>query len=77
MISNGNNKVKILLADQQHMFRHGLASVLSKERDIDIIGEAANTDEILEKVTTLLPDVVILDITMSSNNSLEMVKSYG
>jgi len=75
MISNGNTKVKVLLADQQHMFRHGLSSVLSKERDIEIIGEAVNSDEILDKVTTLIPDVVILDVTMSSNNSLEMAKT--
>lgn len=75
MLANGNQKVKVLLADQQHMFRHGISSVLSKERDIEICGEAVTSDEILDKVTTLIPDVVILDITMSPNNSLEIAKT--
>jgi two-component system response regulator DegU len=75
MAVNGNNKVKVLLADQQPMFRRGLASVLSKEHDIEICGEAVASDELIDKVTTLLPDVVLLDITLAHNNSLELAKT--
>jgi DNA-binding NarL/FixJ family response regulator len=75
MAMNGNNKVKVLVADQQPMFRRGLTSVLSREQDIEICGEATTTSEIMDKVTTLLPDVVLLDITISPNNSLEMAKT--
>jgi two-component system response regulator DegU len=75
MVVVSNNKVKVLLADQQPMFRHGLASVLSKETDIEICGEAVNSEEIIDKVTALIPDVVLLDITMSPDNSLDLAKT--
>jgi two-component system response regulator DegU len=75
MSTNGSSKVKVLVADQQPMFRRGLASVLAKEEDIEICGEAASTSEIIDRVTTLLPDVVLLDVTMSPNSSLDMAKT--
>ena len=70
-----NQKIKILIADSQHMFRRGLESVLSKEPDIDICGEASNGDELLSKAYTLVPDVVLLDINISANNGLELARA--
>ena len=58
-------KIKVLIADQQPLFRRGITSVLSHETDIEICSEASNSQELLEKVTTLLPDVVLLDVTQS------------
>lgn len=75
MVINVNNRVKILLAEQQPMFRHGLSSVLSKEAGIEICGEATSREDLINKVTTLLPDVLLLDVTLTPNNSLELART--
>jgi two-component system response regulator DegU len=72
MVTSNNQKIKVLIAEQQPMFRGGITAVLAKESDIEIVGEAVNHLEIMDKVSTLLPDVVLLDITISPNNSLEV-----
>ena len=67
-------KIKVLIADQQPLFRRGIASVLHSESDIDICAEAGNGTELLEKVSSMLPDVVLLDVNLADHGSLELAK---
>ena len=56
--------VRIILADDQALFREGLRTLLSTRPDIEIVGEAANGLEVLELVEQLQPTVVLMDLRM-------------
>ncbi|WP_128544903.1 response regulator transcription factor [Larkinella soli] len=57
-------KIKIALADDHNLFRKGMASVLSQVPDFELVLEASNGQELIEKLTRRLPDVVLLDLEM-------------
>ena len=57
-------KVRVLLADDHVLFRRGLAALLAGRDDLDVVGEAGDGHEALEKSLELLPDVVLMDIQM-------------
>ena len=56
--------VKILLVDDQILFRKGLRSLLEGEEDIEVASEASNGQEAVDKVRAYRPDVVLMDIHM-------------
>ena len=66
--------IKILIADDHRIIRDGLKSLLSDEKDIIIVGEAADGDEALIKTSELLPDLLIADISMPGINGIEMTR---
>ena len=59
-----NNKIKIILADDQVPTRHALKALLSFEPRIDIIGEAGDGSEAVQIVGELHPDLVLMDVKM-------------
>jgi DNA-binding NarL/FixJ family response regulator len=63
-------RIKVLLADDHTILRKGLLSLLAKQADIEVVGEAENGREALAKVEQLAPDVVVLDISMPLLNGL-------
>ncbi len=56
--------IRVLVADDHVMVREGLATVLSADGDIDVVGAAANGAEAIELATALAPDVVVMDLSM-------------
>ncbi len=56
--------IRILLVDDQTMFRSGMRMLLSSQPDFEVIGEAADGEEALQKCTSLKPDVVLMDLRM-------------
>lgn len=68
------NKIKVFLADDHLILREGIRSLLEKVPDIEMIGEADNGSEAVERVGQLMPDVVLMDITMSGLNGLEATR---
>ena len=56
--------IRILLVDDQNIVREGLSSLLQTYDDLEVIGEAANGQEAIEKALNLQPDVVLMDIRM-------------
>jgi DNA-binding NarL/FixJ family response regulator len=56
--------VRIVIADDHHIVRDGLKKLLLLEDDIEVIGEAGDGREVLDKVRELDPDVLLLDLRM-------------
>jgi len=56
--------IKIVLADDHEIFRDGFKVMLRKQKEVELIGEAANGEELVSVATALRPDVVITDIKM-------------
>ena len=67
--------VKIMSTDDHSMIREGLKSLLELDGDIEVIAEAENGEECLQKLLTVKPDVLLLDINMPKMNGLEVLKS--
>jgi len=63
--------VRILLVDDHPIVRQGLRTLLEGRPGWEVVGEASDGIEALEKVESLQPDVVVLDITMPRMNGLE------
>jgi len=58
------SRVRVLLVDDQNLFRRGLATLLASSEDLEVVGEAADGREALEKARSLRPDVVLMDVHM-------------
>ena len=74
------DKIRVLLADDHKIFRDGVRSILEKEKDIEVVGEAANGSEVFELIEHLEVDVLVLDIDIGKPNGIEITalisKSY-
>ena len=53
-----------MVVDDHALFRRGLEMVLQGEDDIELVGEASDGAEAVEKATELMPDVVLMDVRM-------------
>ena len=56
--------IRVLLVDDDALMRAGLASILSSDAAVDVVGEAADGRDAVERVVALRPDVVLMDIRM-------------
>src|SRR3954464_3380036 len=74
---NGKMKtpIKLLLVDDHPIVRRGVASCLSKEPNIHVIGEAAHGREAIIKVRELNPDVVLMDVDMPLMDGLAVTQA--
>ena len=67
--------IRVLLADDHTIVRKGLRSLLDEEPNINVIAEAEDGREAVEKALELLPDVVVMDISMPLVNGLEATRT--
>lgn len=67
--------IRILLVDDHAILREGLHALLGYYDDVEIVGEAGNGLEAIEKVKLLSPDVVLMDIAMPEMNGLEATRT--
>lgn len=65
---------RVVLADDHEMLRAGLRSLLAKERDLEVVGEASDGRQAVELVTQHAPDLAILDIGMPNLNGIEATR---
>jgi DNA-binding NarL/FixJ family response regulator len=68
------NPITILLADDHDVVRKGMKMLLEDEEEVKVIGEASDGLDAIEKVGILMPNVVILDLTMPKMNGIEAAK---
>ncbi len=66
--------VRVLIADDQAVFRRGLYVVLSTEDNIEVVAEAENGEEAIAKTEELTPDVVLMDVRMPRVNGIEAAR---
>jgi len=66
--------IRILLADDHGIIRQGLRSLLEKQPDMEVVGEAEDGQKAIELVRQLEPDVVIMDVTMPNLNGVDATK---
>ncbi len=69
--ASGADPIRVLLVDDHALLRRGLDIVLQQEPDIEVVGEAGDGAEAVEKAAELLPDVVLLDVKMPKRGGIE------
>ena len=67
-------KIKVLVVDDHTLVRDGIRALLALAADIEVVGEAANGKEALQKVRQLAPDVVLMDLAMPVMGGLEATR---
>jgi DNA-binding NarL/FixJ family response regulator len=70
------NKIKLLLADDEELFRKGISFLLQRQDNIQILYEANNGSEVLEylKSSSIHPDIILMDLKMPMLNGVEATK---
>ena len=68
------DKIKILVVDDHAVMRDGIRALVGVHEDIEIVGEASEGREAVEKVKELVPDVVVMDITMPEMDGMEATR---
>jgi two-component system response regulator NreC len=67
-------KIKVLVVDDHTIVRDGICALLSLTPDMEVVGEASNGREALEKLKLLVPDVIVMDIAMPVMGGLEATR---
>ena len=67
-------KINVLIVDDHAIVRDGICSLLALAGDMEVVGEAANGREGLEKAGQLLPDVILMDMAMPIMGGLEAIR---
>jgi two-component system NarL family response regulator len=67
-------KIRILLADDHPLIRDGLASIVGRQSDMEIVAEASNGDEAIQLYQKLVPDVSIIDLRMGAKSGIDVIK---
>jgi DNA-binding NarL/FixJ family response regulator len=65
---------RILIVDDHPMMREGLRTLISRERDLTVCGEAETAGQALDAVANLKPDLVLVDMTLPGRNGIELIK---
>lgn len=66
--------IRLLIADDHGVLRAGLRALLDAESEIEVVGEAADGNDVLELIDDLRPDVVVLDINMPGHDGIEITR---
>jgi len=65
------DRIRILIVDDHALFRVGMANILGREKDIEIVGEADSSRSALEAAEQLSPDVILMDSSLPSPGGIE------
>jgi len=74
LLEEGFRTIKVLVTDDHTMVRDGICAVLALQKDMDVVGEAVDGQDAIDKVLRLLPNVVLMDIVMPVMSGLEATK---
>jgi len=67
--------VRVLVVDDHALFRRGIVTVLTNQENINVVGEAVNGLEAIEKAEELAPDVIVMDLNMPQCSGLEATQA--
>ncbi|WP_462412591.1 response regulator [Neobacillus sp. Marseille-QA0830] len=67
--------IRVLIADDHHVVRRGLVLFLRTQKDMDIVGEAANGKEAVELAMLLKPEVILMDLAMPEMDGIEATRA--
>lgn len=67
-------KIRVLLADDHVLFRRGLAGLLAGRDDIEVVGEAGDGQQVIDRARELMPDVILMDVRMPGIGGLEATR---
>ncbi len=74
LLDKVTKRIRVLVVDDHAVIRDGIRAVLALQRDMQVVGEAINGRDALEKTVQLSPDVVLMDIVMPVMNGLDAAK---
>ena len=66
--------IRILLVDDHSVVRNGLGQMLDLEEDIKVVGEASNSEEALQMINIISPDIILMDIKMPGMDGVRLTK---
>ncbi len=66
--------VRVVIADDHPVFRFGLRTLLKADPAFEVVGEAVNGEEAIEKTSALHPDVILMDLNMPGMNGIEAIR---
>ncbi len=69
--------IKVMLVDDQNLVRQGVRSLLELSDEIEVIGEAVDGADAVEKIPEIAPDVVLLDMRMPGLSGLDVLQKLG
>jgi two-component system NarL family response regulator len=67
-------RVKVLIVDDHRVVREGLSAILQSKENIQVLGEAQDGQEAVEKARSLLPDVILMDVSMPKMSGVEATR---
>jgi DNA-binding NarL/FixJ family response regulator len=73
-VGDSRAKSRVLLVDDHPIIRQGLSQLINSEPDLEVCGEASSAGEALEKLIAPLPDLMIVDISLTDRNGVELIK---
>lgn len=69
-----SNPIRVMIVDDHPVVRRGIKSLLGEEEDIQVVGEAVNGKDALEKIAALQPDVILMDLVMPEMGGIEAIE---
>jgi len=67
-------RIRVLLADDHHLFREGLRALLVSAADLEVVGEAGDGNEVVAKAAEVRPDVILMDLQLPGLNGVEATR---
>src|SRR4051812_12087836 len=71
---NTSSPIRVYIVDDHEVVRGGLKSILESASDLEVVGEASNGREAVDAISTLKPDVAMLDISMPDLNGIDVIR---
>jgi len=69
------NPIKVLVVDDHALFRRGITAVLANQKNLEVVGEASDGLEAIEKAEAIVPDIVLMDLNMPHCSGLEATQA--
>lgn len=73
--AGGSMAIRLLIADDQAIIRRGIVAILQHESDIEVLGEAADAGEALEKAVALRPNLVLMEIMLPGGDGIATTRA--